>query len=131
MRFMQVCFGATIASFPFAFSYGVEIFSSATNTELEEEDFEDDDVSDTIDNNNNTYHCDEKKENEKHNGDQTGYISATLRDELRVRRNRRPTGGVVRQPAGESGGSNSRVVLGEFNERRFGSFGGVFRVAGC
>ena len=54
MRFMQVCFGATIASFPFAFSYGVEIFSSATNTELEEEDFEDDDVSDTIDNNNNT-----------------------------------------------------------------------------
>ena len=78
MRFMQVCFGATIASFPFAFSYGVEIFSSATNTELEEEDFEDDDVSDTIDNNNNTYHCDEKKENEKHNGDQTGYISATF-----------------------------------------------------
>jgi hypothetical protein len=75
---MQVCFGATSASFPFAFSYGVEIFSSATNTELEEEDFEDDDVSDTIDNNNNTYHCDEKKENEKHNGDQTGYISATF-----------------------------------------------------
>ena len=79
MRFMQVCFGATIASFPFAFSYGVEIFSSATITELEEEDFEDfdDDVSDTIDNN-NTYQCDEKKEKEKHNGDQTGYISATF-----------------------------------------------------
>ena len=60
MRAMQVLFGATIASVPFAYSYGVEMLDN-NGDEDEDEDEENDETSD-----------------EKHNGDQTGYISATF-----------------------------------------------------
>ena len=60
MRVMQVLFGATIASFPFAFSYGVEMLDNNDDDEDDEE------VND------------ETSDDEKHNGDQTGYISATF-----------------------------------------------------
>ena len=60
MHAMQVLFGATIASVPFAYSYGVEMLDN-NGDEDEEEEEENDETSD-----------------EKHNGDQTGYISATF-----------------------------------------------------
>jgi len=64
MQVMQVLFGATIASFPFAFSYGVEIFSSSDDDEDEHDEAEENGTGEST--------------NEKHNGDQTGYISATF-----------------------------------------------------